>query len=96
MQSIILLIDTVLSLYMWVVIAMVVMSWLFAFNIINVNNQFVRQVQDVIYRLTEPVLGPIRRVLPNLGGIDLSPVVLMLGIFFVRNLLAEYGPRLAG
>jgi len=94
MQSIILLIDTILSLYTWVIIAMVVMSWLLAFNIVNVNNQFVRQVQYVIFRLTEPVLGPIRRVLPDLGGIDLSPVVLLLGIFFARNLLAEYGPRL--
>ncbi len=96
MQSIILLIDTVLSLYTYVIIAMIIMSWLLTFGIVNINNQFVRQVQLVIFRLTEPVLGPIRRALPDLGGIDLSPIVVLLGIFFVRNLLVEYGPRLAG
>ncbi len=96
MQSIILLIDTVLSLYTYVIIAMIIMSWLLTFGIVNINNQFVRQVQQVIFRLTEPVLGPIRRALPDLGGIDLSPIVVLLGIFFVRNLLVEYGPRLAG
>lgn len=96
MQSIILLIDTVLSLYTYVIIAMIVMSWLLTFGIVNINNQFVRQVQEVIFRLTEPVLGPIRRVLPDLGGIDLSPIVVLLGIFFVRNLLVEYGSRLVG
>ncbi len=96
MQSIILLLDTVLSLYTYVIIAMIIMSWLLTFGIVNINNQFVRQLQQVIFRLTEPVLGPIRRVLPDLGGIDLSPIVVLLGIFFVRNLLVEYGPRLAG
>ena len=96
MQSLLLLIDTILSLYTYVIIAMVVMSWLLAFGIININNQFVRQAQYIIFRLTEPVLGPIRRILPDLGGIDLSPIVVLLGIFFVRNLIVEYGSRLIG
>ncbi|HFC04630.1 MAG TPA: YggT family protein [Rhizobiales bacterium] len=94
MQSLIWLIITLIDLYVYVLIAMVVMSWLFAFNVINYNNQFVRQLSQVITQLTEPVLAPIRRILPNMGGIDLSPMVLLLGLFFVKNLILEYSPRL--
>ena len=96
MNSLILLILTVLDIYTWIVIAAVVMSWLVAFNVINFNNQFVRQINYVLHRLTEPLLGPIRRFLPDLGGIDISPVVLLLGLFFVKNLIIEYGPGLVG
>ncbi len=90
MQSIIMLILTIINIYTWVIIAMVIASWLFAFNIVNPNNQFVRQVQYFLLRLTEPVLAPIRRILPDLGGIDLSPIVLLLGLQFLRNLIIEY------
>ena len=94
MQSIIWLIYTVIQLYIYVLVAMVIMSWLLAFNVINFNNQFVRQVHYVIMQLTEPVLKPIRRILPDLGGVDLSPMVLILGLIFAQNLLIEYGGRL--
>lgn len=94
MQSLILLILTIIDLYFYVIIAMVILSWLFAFNVVNMNNQFVRQVHYVIMRLTEPVLAPIRRVLPDLGGIDLSPMVLLLGLFFIKNLIIEYAGKL--
>ena len=94
MQSLLWLIITLIDLYIYVIIAMVILSWLFAFNVINFNNQFVRQLHHIITQLTEPVLGPIRRFLPDLGGIDLSPVVLLLGLMFIKNLIVEYAPRL--
>jgi len=81
------LIATVIDLYIWVLIISAVMSWLVAFGVINTNNRFVYTVMDVLWRLTEPVLRPIRRMLPNLGGIDISPVILILLLYFVRNLL---------
>ena len=62
-------------------------SWLYAFNVVNPSNQFVGMIGNALYRMTEPVLGPIRRVLPDLGGIDISPIVLLLAIFFLRQLL---------
>ncbi|MFZ5789411.1 MAG: YggT family protein [Pseudomonadota bacterium] len=90
MYSLANLISLVIQLYIWVLIASAVMSWLIAFNVLNTRNRFVYQVGDVLYRLTEPALRPIRRVLPNLGGVDLSPVVLILLLVFARNLLFEY------
>ena len=83
------LIDTVIELYIWVIIASVVVSWLVAFNVINTRNAFVLQVQEFLFRLTEPALRPIRSVLPNLGGIDISPVILILVLVFVRRLLFQ-------
>lgn len=93
MQSLYVLIQTVLELYTWIIIISAIMSWLVAFNVINARNRLVYTIGDVLYRLTEPALRPIRRFLPNLGGIDLSPLVLLLLIFFIRSLLAEYWPR---
>ena len=90
MLSLAVLIDKVIDIYTWIVIAGAIMSWLVAFGVVNVRNQFIRIVVDLLYRLTEPVLRPIRRILPNLGGVDISPVVLLLGLFFVRSLLWEY------
>jgi YggT family protein len=81
------LIDTVIELYIWVIIASVVLSWLIAFNVINTRNSFVAQIRDFLYRLTEPVLAPIRNLLPNLGGIDISPIILILLLIFLRRLL---------
>ncbi len=93
MQSIVILIYQIINIYIWVLIAMVIVSWLIAFNIINLQNKFVYTVSDVLNRLTEPVLAPIRRYMPNLGGIDISPVVLILGLLFAQNLLLEMAGR---
>ena len=90
MQSLALLIDKIIDIYTWVVIASAIMSWLVAFGVVNTRNQFIRYVVDILYRLTEPLLRPLRRMLPNLGGVDISPVILLLGLFFLRNLLWEY------
>ena len=90
MQSLALLINMVVNLYIWVLIAAAVLSWLVAFNVLNTSNRFVYAAGDVLYRVTEPALRPLRRILPNLGGIDVSPVVLILLLIFLRNLLFEY------
>ena len=90
------LILLILDIYFWIIIAMVVMSWLVAFNVVNPSNSVVRQIRYALYRLTEPLLGPIRRMLPDLGGIDISPVILLIGLWFVQNLVITYGPQLIG
>jgi YggT family protein len=89
MYSLLWLIGTVIQIYIFVLIVQVVMSWLIAFNVVNTRNRFVYTVADVAYKLTEPALRPIRRILPNLGGIDLSPVVLILLLGFIQRLLPE-------
>jgi YggT family protein len=81
------LVDTVLELYIWIVIASVILSWLVAFNVINTRNSFINQVGDFLYKVTEPALRPIRRILPNLGGIDISPMILIVLLIFARRLL---------
>ena len=97
MLSLAMLIDKVIDIYTWIVIAGAIMSWLVAFGVVNISNKFIRMVVEVLYRLTEPVLRPIRRILPNLGGVDISPVILVLGLFFIRSLLWEYvWPALIG
>lgn len=90
MNSLAALIYTILDIFTWLIIASAIMSWLVAFGVVNLRNRFVRTVVDMLYRLTEPVLRPIRRVLPNLGGIDISPVVALLLVFFIQHLLQEY------
>jgi YggT family protein len=80
-------IDLALNIYTWILIASAIFSWLYAFNVINSSNQFVNSVGTFLYNVTEPVLKPIRRLLPNLGGIDISPIILLLIIFFLRTLL---------
>ena len=87
MYAIISLIDTVITIYIWLLVISAVLSWLIAFNVINTQNRFVYTVVDTLHRLTEPALGPIRRLLPSLGGIDISPIVLILLLIFVRNLI---------
>ena len=79
----------ILKLYSYVVIANVIISWLVAFNVLNTSNRFVYSVLDVSYKLTAPPLNFIRRFLPNLGSIDISPVILILGLMFFRNLVFE-------
>ena len=81
------IIDIALQMYVYVVIAAAILSWLVTFNVVNTRNQVVYQIGNALYRLTEPALRPIRRILPNLGGIDLSPVVLLLLIYFLQMLV---------
>ncbi len=76
-----------LDLYWWIIIASAIFSWLYAFNVINSRNQFVGAIGNFLFRVTEPALRPIRKVMPDLGGIDISPIVLLLVLFFVRQLL---------
>jgi YggT family protein len=81
------LILTIIDLYIWILIAAAVLSWLIAFNVVNSNNPTVRMIWDFLYRITEPVLGPIRTMLPGLGGIDISPVILIIGLLFLKQLI---------
>jgi YggT family protein len=86
------LVGTVLGLYFWVIMIGVVMSWLVSFNVVNTRNQLVGTIYDAANRLTEPALRPIRKVIPPLGGIDLSPVVLIIGIGFAQRFLVPLIP----
>ena len=90
MRALFLVIDLALQLYIYVLIAAAVLSWLIAFNVVNVRNPAVNAFADFLYRITEPLLRPIRNVLPNLGGIDISPVILILIIIFIRYCIALY------
>jgi YggT family protein len=87
MNALFQVIDIVIELYMWALIIWVVLSWLVAFNVVNTRNRFVYLLGDFLNRITEPALRPIRRILPNLGGLDLSPMVLILVLIFLRTLL---------
>lgn len=81
------LIDTLITLYIWILIAAAVLSWLVAFNVVNMRNALVAGIAEFLYRVTEPALRPIRNMLPNLGGIDISPVILIIGLLFLRQLI---------
>ena len=83
------LVSNLISLFIWVLIISAVMSWLIAFKVVNTSNRFVYTVADFLYRVTEPALRPLRRILPNLGGIDISPIILILLLWFARDLLWE-------
>jgi YggT family protein len=83
------LLNTVINIYIWLLIAGAILSWLIAFNVVNTRNRFVYLVGDFLHRVTEPALRPIRRVLPNLGGVDLSPLVLILLLLFLQQVLAR-------
>jgi YggT family protein len=83
------LVNTVITLYIWLLVAGAVLSWLVAFNVVNTQNRFVYMVGDFLHRVTEPALRPIRRVLPTMGGIDLSPLVLILLLLFAQQVLAR-------
>jgi YggT family protein len=80
----------VLQLYTWVLIIAAVLSWLLAFNVVNAYNPVVRTISEFIYRITEPVLAPLRSILPSLGGLDLSPMVLILIIIFIERVIGLY------
>ena len=90
MRSILYVILIVLDLYIWLLIAAAVLSWLVAFNVVNSRNQFVAMVGDFLFRVTEPVLRPVRNMLPSLGGIDVSPVVVILIIILIKDVIVRY------
>ncbi len=81
------LVDTLITIYIWLLVASAVLSWLIVFNVLNTRNPIVHSVGDFLYRITEPALRPIRSILPNLGGIDISPVILIIGLLFLRQLI---------
>jgi YggT family protein len=90
MRALFYVIDLALQLYIWILIASAIFSWLVAFNVVNMRNQAVALIGDFLYRITEPALRPIRNVMPNLGGIDISPVILILIIIFLRYVILLY------
>ena len=90
MKSLLILVDSVVSIYIWILIINAILSWLIAFNVLNTSNRLVYSLLDVSYKMTDTLLRPIRNFLPNLGGIDISPVVLILLLMFVRNLVFEF------
>ena len=90
MNPFIWLIFSIIDLYWYIILATVVISWLTSFNIINNGNPYVRQIARALNTLTEPVLGPIRRVLPDLGGLDFSPVVVLFALQFLKQFIAYY------
>ena len=95
MKSVLILFDNIISLYIWILIINVIISWLVAFNVLNTSNRFVYSFLDVSYKLTAPPLNYIRRFLPNLGSIDISPIILILALMFIRNLVFEmFAPSL--
>ena len=89
MKSIFILLDSIITIYLWIIIINVILSWLIAFNILNTQNRFVFSILDATYKLTDPTLNKIRRFIPNLGSIDISPIILILLLMFLRNLIFE-------
>ena len=83
------LLDTIIRLYIWLLIASVVLGWLVAFNVINTHNRIVYVIGDFLHRVTDPLLRPIRNLLPNLGGVDISPIILILLLLFVQKLITD-------
>ena len=95
MKSIFILLDSIITIYLWIIIINALLSWLVAFNVLNTQNRFVFSVLDVTYKLTDPALNKIRRFVPTFGQIDISPVILILLLMFLRNLIFEvFAPNL--
>jgi YggT family protein len=90
MRAVLDIVLIVLDLYVWLLIASAILSWLIAFNVVNTRNQFIAAIGEFLYRITEPVLSPIRRMLPSLGGLDLSPIVVILIIMFLQRVITYY------
>ena len=90
MYSLFRLVDTLLIMYSWILIISAVLSWLIVFDVVNARNHFVRRVTHFLSAVTEPLLRPIRRLLPAIQGVDLSPLVLFLIIYLIRSLMYEY------
>ena len=89
MKSIFILLDSIITIYLWIIIINAVLSWLVAFNILNTQNRFVFSVLDATYKMTDPALNKIRRIIPTFGSIDISPVILILLLMFLRNIIFE-------
>ena len=90
MRALLWLVDTLIDIYIWLLIAQAVLSWLLAFGVVNRYNRGVAVIGDFLYRVTEPALRPIRSFLPNFGGIDISPVILILIIFLIERIIIYY------
>jgi YggT family protein len=90
MRAVLDIVMLVLQIYIWLLIAAAVLSWLIAFNVVNTRNPVVASVGEFLYRISEPVLRPIRNMMPNLGGIDISPVILILIILLIENIIIRY------
>ena len=95
MNSLLILFNQIVQLYIWVLIINAIASWLVAFNVINVSNRFVYSILEISYKLTNPPLRFIRNYIPNLGSIDISPVILILGLVFLRNFINEIFYKIA-
>ena len=95
MKSIFILLDNIITIYLWIIIINAILSWLVAFNILNTQNRFVFSVLDATYKLTDPALSKIRRFIPMFGSIDISPIILILILMFFRNIIFEiFAPSL--
>ena len=90
MKSVLILLDSIVTIYIWILIINALLSWLIAFNVLNTSNRLVYSLLDISYKMTDPLLRPIKNFLPNLGNIDISPVVLILLLMFLRNLIFEF------
>ena len=90
MRAVLDIVLIVLDLYVWLLIASAILSWLIAFNVVNTRNQFVSAIAEFLYRITEPVLGPIRRRLPSFGGLGISPIIAFFVLWLIQLYLAEY------
>ena len=89
MKSEFILLDSIITIYLWIIIINALLSWLVAFNILNTQNRFVYSVLEVTHKLTDPALNRIRRFLPTFGSIDISPIILILALMFLRNIIFE-------
>ena len=89
MKSLFILLDSIITIYLWIIIINAILSWLVAFNVLNTQNRFVFSVLDATYKLTDPALNKIRRFIPTFGSIDISPVILILLLIFLRNIIFE-------
>ena len=89
MQSLLILFGQLIDLFVWILIAQAILSWLVALNIVNTHNGFVYAIGNFLHKITNPILKPVRQFLPDMGGIDISPVIVILLLYFVRNLMFE-------
>ena len=89
MKSIFVLLDSIITIYLWIIITNAILSWLVAFNILNTQNRFVFSILDTTYKMTDPALNKIRRFIPTFGSIDISPIILILFLMFLRNVIFE-------
>ncbi len=90
MTSFVILISQIIEIFIWLLILQAILSWLITFGVINTNSNIVNMIGNFLYKVTEPLLRPIRNFLPDLGGIDVSPLILIILLIFFRNLLFEY------